>query len=130
MKIQILACVLIITLVGATSLNAENGRNFGDTIVDTANVLMKAHEAPVIGGNATAKATINGVGGVVNVGVSVGGAIECKQTVAGILSGHIDGNADAEVKINGVGGVVNVGVAVASANMTCQSVGTIGGTGC
>ncbi|WP_022667441.1 hypothetical protein [Desulfospira joergensenii] len=130
MRIKKLVCALVLTCSVVTTANAGNGRDLGDTIVDVAKVLMKTHEPPVVGGNATAKATINGVGGIVNVGVSVGGALECKQTVAGILSGNISGNAKAEVTINGVGGVVNVGVAVGSANVTCQSVGTIGGSGC
>ena len=130
MKMKMLLCGLILTVGVAVNANAGNGRDLGDTIVDTAKVLMKTKEAPTIGGNATAKATINGVGGIVNVGVGVGGAVEAKQTVAAILSGNISGNADAEVTINGVGGVVNVGVAVGSANVTCQSVGTVGGSGC
>lgn len=130
MRIKMLVCALVLTVSVVTNAKADVVGELGDAVVGVAKALMKTHEPPVVGGNATAKATINGVGGIVNVGVGVGGVLECKQTVAGILSGNISGNAKAEVTINGVGGVVNVGVAVGSANVTCQSVGTIGGTGC
>lgn len=128
MKIKLLICTFIIICSFATTATA--GRDVGDTIVDIVKALRGTPKAPTIGGNATAKATINGAGGIVNVGVNVVGAIDSKQTVAGILSGDIQGNADAEVTVNGVGGVVNVGVAVGGINVTCQSVGTIGGSGC
>jgi hypothetical protein len=151
MKIKMILCVLMLTFSIATNVSAMD-KNLTDAIgkvgvaaANAAGAGMKGlgdaagaiassmsgafQKGPKIGGDAIVKATINGVGGIINVGVNVAGLIDAKQTVATILSGNM-GSADDEVSINGVGGIVNVGVAVGGANYTCQSVGTIGGEGC
>jgi hypothetical protein len=129
MRTKLILCTLILVLAAATNVSAGNGRDAGDTIVDVVKALAGRSKAPKIGGNATVKATIRGVGGIVNVGVGIGGGIDAKQSVASIITGDIKGNADVEVTIAGVGAIVNVGVAVGGATVTCQTVGTIGG-GC
>ncbi|PJC86453.1 hypothetical protein CSW98_09585 [Vibrio sp. HA2012] len=150
MKIKGLVCTLVLVLA-ATTNNANAGdkadtaaalvkglgqgvsgaiQAVGSTMTGIAKTLRNTHGSPTIGGNATVKASINGIGGIVNVGVNVAGAVDAKQSVAGILSGNVKNNAKVDVSINGVGGIVNVGVAVAGANATCQSVGTIGSPEC
>jgi hypothetical protein len=123
MKIKILVCGLILACSWMTSAGAAS---LGDTITDVVKTLSGLQPKVQIGGDAVAEADINGVGGIVNVGVGVGGAIDAKQKVASIVSGSISGNATAKATINGVGGIVNVGVAVGSINVTDQAVGTIG----
>jgi len=84
-----------------------------------------------VGGSADAEATINGVGGLVNVGVdAAGGGGIIKQKLASIYSGNIGQDATAKVTIDGAGGVVNVGVGAAGGVVNSeQIVGTIGNPG-
>jgi hypothetical protein len=125
-------CIAVSVLLATWSFSYNaNAMDVTEMIAQSVKAVAGMKSKLTVGGDATTDVSIQGVGGVVNVGVDAGGSGGIiKQAVAGIYTGSIGGSAKTNVSIQGAGGVVNVGVGAAGGIIDSeQTIGTIGDPG-